>query len=70
MMQTVFFQTQIFNQLASQFSKKIVNKINNNPNIKIDFITDNKNNLTTIPMGARLPLFKNNKILTGYCSNF
>ncbi|TDQ29966.1 C40 family peptidase [Tenacibaculum caenipelagi] len=28
----------------------------------IDFITDNKNNLTTIPMGARLPLFKNNKI--------
>ncbi|MGG6231490.1 NlpC/P60 family protein [Tenacibaculum sp. SDUM215027] len=28
----------------------------------IDFITDNKSNLTTIPMGARLPLFKKNKI--------
>jgi len=28
----------------------------------IDFITDNNSNLTTIPMGARLPLFKNNKI--------
>lgn len=28
----------------------------------IDFITDNNSNLTTIPMGARLPLFKENKI--------
>lgn len=28
----------------------------------IDFITDNYNNLTTIPMGAQLPFFKNNKI--------
>ncbi len=28
----------------------------------IDFITDDNNNLTTIPMGARLPLFKDNKI--------
>ncbi|CAM1351081.1 NlpC/P60 family protein [Tenacibaculum ascidiaceicola] len=28
----------------------------------IDFITDNNSNLTTIPMGARLPLFKNSKI--------
>ncbi|WGH75476.1 C40 family peptidase [Tenacibaculum tangerinum] len=28
----------------------------------IDFITDNHNNLTTIPMGARLPFFKHNKI--------
>ncbi|WP_428742912.1 NlpC/P60 family protein [Tenacibaculum sp.] len=28
----------------------------------IDFITDNNSNLTTIPLGARLPLFKNNTI--------
>lgn len=28
----------------------------------IDFITDGNHNLTTIPMGARLPLFKDNNI--------
>ena len=28
----------------------------------IDFITDNNHNLTTIPMGARLPFFKDNNI--------
>ncbi|MEE4001823.1 C40 family peptidase [Tenacibaculum sp. FZY0031] len=34
----------------------------------IDFITDNNSNLTTIPMGARLPLFKNNKININHTS--
>lgn len=28
----------------------------------IDFITDNNNNLTTIPLGAHLPFFKNNSL--------
>lgn len=28
----------------------------------IDFITDNNNNLTTIPLGARLPFLENNRI--------
>ncbi|MGB1043129.1 MAG: NlpC/P60 family protein [Tenacibaculum sp.] len=28
----------------------------------IDFITDDNHNLTTIPMGARLPFFKNNQL--------
>ncbi|WP_431167631.1 NlpC/P60 family protein [Tenacibaculum halocynthiae] len=31
----------------------------------IDFITDNKNNLTTIPLGAHLPLFKDKKLQIG-----
>ena len=36
----------------------------------IDFITDDSHNLTTIPMGARLPLFNNNKITINTTSYF
>ncbi len=56
------YEGYIDNKQYEEISKSLFNKLENEEKKYsgelIDFITDSENNLTTIPIGARLPFFK------------